>query len=274
MNDNPLRQYFRRPATYIRLPSNYEYYDETIISVPENGDLPVYPMTAIDEITAKTPDALFNGSAVVDVIKSCIPSILNPWKIISTDIDAIMLAIRIASNGEEMSITCSCPKCNSVADYSVNLTNIMQSKKKVDYSSSLKLRDLEIKFRPLTYTEINKNKMSQFEIQKMMVELSSLEDEEEKIAKTKIAMGNLNKIMNDILTSTIEYIRTPETTVTNREFIKEFLDGCDKKTNNAIKEYSIDLRSKNELKPLKILCNECKHEYEQALVLNMSDFFD
>lgn len=274
MNDNPLRQYFRRPATYMRLPSNYEYYDETIIEVPENGDLPIYPMTAIDEITAKTPDALFNGNAVVDIIKSCIPAIKNPWKIISTDMDAIMLAIRIASNGEEMNITCTCPKCSNTADYSVNLTNIMQSKKQVDYSSSLKIRDLEIKFRPLTFHEVNKNNMSQFQIQKMIVELESITDEDEKLARTKQYMGNLNTIMNDVLTSTIEYIRTPEATVTNREFIKEFLDSCDKKTNNAIKEQSIDLRSKNELKPLKIVCGECKHEYNQDLVLNMSDFFD
>lgn len=61
--NNPLQQYFRRPAIYIKLPSDGRYYSDGILSMPENHELPVYPMTAIDEITAKTPDALFNGTS-------------------------------------------------------------------------------------------------------------------------------------------------------------------------------------------------------------------
>ena len=38
------------------------------IDMPENGELPVYPMTAIDEITVRTPDALFNGTAIAELI--------------------------------------------------------------------------------------------------------------------------------------------------------------------------------------------------------------
>ena len=55
--------------------------------MPENRELPVYPMTAIDEITYRTPDALFNGQAVVNVIHSCVPNIKNAWEIPGTDLD-------------------------------------------------------------------------------------------------------------------------------------------------------------------------------------------
>ena len=71
---NPLKQFFRQPAIYMRLPSQGEYWPEGSIALPENKELPVYPMTAIDEITYRTPDALFNGQAVVNVIKSCVPA--------------------------------------------------------------------------------------------------------------------------------------------------------------------------------------------------------
>ena len=50
MNTNPLKQYFRRPAIYIKLPSEGKYYPEGTIDLPDNKELPVYPMTAIDEI--------------------------------------------------------------------------------------------------------------------------------------------------------------------------------------------------------------------------------
>ncbi|MFZ9751439.1 MAG: hypothetical protein ACO3CN_04985, partial [Candidatus Nanopelagicales bacterium] len=58
-NTNPLARYFRKPAIYIRLPSNGEYWPTGSIEMPENRELPVYPMTAADEITYRTPDALF-----------------------------------------------------------------------------------------------------------------------------------------------------------------------------------------------------------------------
>lgn len=270
---NPLKQYFRRPATYIKLPSNYKYYDETIIEMTETGDLPVYPMSAIDEITSRTPDALYNGHGVADIIKSCIPNIKDPWKINSLDLDAILIAIRIASNGDEMDVNSNCPKCESEGKYGVSLVDVLHKKTVADYSKTLKIRDLEFKFKPLTYAESNKNNLAQFEIQKMLITLDEIEDSDQKSEQTKLALKRLHEIMSGVIAATIEYIQTPESIVTEQEFIKEFLENCDKKTNNAIKEYSIELRDKNEMKPLSIKCINCNHEYQQSLVLNMTDFF-
>ena len=68
ISNNPLKQYFRQPAIYVRLPSGGQHYPPGAINMPPNGELPVFPMTAMDEITYRTPDALFNGSAVISVI--------------------------------------------------------------------------------------------------------------------------------------------------------------------------------------------------------------
>ena len=58
---NPLAKHFRQPSIYIKLPSEGVWYDESIITISESGEVPVYPMTALDEITYRTADALFNG---------------------------------------------------------------------------------------------------------------------------------------------------------------------------------------------------------------------
>ena len=63
MQNNPLRQFFRRPAVFFKLPSGGKNYAPGVLDMPENEEFPVYPMTAIDEISMRTPDALFNGSA-------------------------------------------------------------------------------------------------------------------------------------------------------------------------------------------------------------------
>lgn len=273
MSMNPLKQYFRRPAIYIRLPSQGKHYDPSIIEIPENHEIPVFPMTAIDEVTSKTPDAVFNGQAVVDIIKSCVPAIKNPWKINSIDLDTILIAIRVASTGDEMDILSTCPNCTTEGKYGINLVQLLSEKQNINYEELLKVRDLEIKFKPLTYLESNKNNLSQYEIQKALVMLNEYDETEEKRKQTQDAIKKLNSIMSEAVGSTIEYIKTPETTVSDNTFIREFLDNCDRQTNNSIREFSINLKNRNQLKPLRIKCSNCQHEYEQNLVLNISDFF-
>lgn len=273
MSENPLKQYFRRPAIYIQLPSAGAFNTNEDIEVTQGNELPVYPMSAIDEITARTPDALFNGHAVAEIIKSCIPAIKNPWSITSVDMDTILIAIKIASTGENMDIMCTCPACSTESKFGVNLTKILGMRKKVDYSKCLKIRDLEIKFRPLTFDETNKNGMSQYEVQRMLIEISGIEDAAQKAEQTKAALSVLNNLTAGIITSTIEWIKTPEITVTEKEYIREFITNCDRMTNEAIKDFSVDLREQSNLPPLDIKCIQCGHEYSQQLTLNMTDFF-
>jgi len=92
LDNNPLKQYFRRPAVYVKLPSGGKYYPQGVIDMPTNGEIPIFPMTAIDEITTKTPDALYNGTAMAELMKSCVPNIKDPWAINSMDLDAILIA--------------------------------------------------------------------------------------------------------------------------------------------------------------------------------------
>ena len=137
IQNNPLKQYFRRPAIYLKLPSGGKMYAPGVVSIPESGELAVYPMTAIDEISSKTPDALYNGTAMADIIKSCIPDIKDPWSINSIDLDAVLIAIKSAAGGDDMSIGSQCPSCTEISDYAVNLVGILSQLKSADYEKEL-----------------------------------------------------------------------------------------------------------------------------------------
>lgn len=274
MSDNPLKQYFRRPAVYIKLPSLGEGYPPGSIEIPENGEIPIYPMTAIDEITNRTPDALFNGTAVVELIRSCVPAIKDPWKVTSVDLDPLLIAIRAATYGTNMEIDTKCPKCEEDAKYDVNLTKLMSDFKSGDYSRPLVFDEVQIKFVPMPFTEINKASLMQFEIQKTMQFLLEIEDDNERNRKTSEALKKVNDTYLDILTQMIKYVKVPDATVVDKEFIKEFLVNCDKVTYDKVREHSINLRQGTELQPLKISCIHCGHEYEQTLSVNVTDFFD
>jgi hypothetical protein len=76
---NPLSSFYRQPKIYVKLPSKGEFYPPGSLDVSANGEYPVYAMTAKDELLFKTPDALLSGQSTVELIKSCIPAITNPW---------------------------------------------------------------------------------------------------------------------------------------------------------------------------------------------------
>ena len=119
--DNPLRKYFRQAVIHLRLPSGGRFYPPGIVDLPPNGEIPILPMTAVDEVTSRTPDALFNGSAVVNVLTSCVPNIKDAWAIPAVDFNALLAAVRIASYGHEMEISSTCPKCQATHPYTIDL---------------------------------------------------------------------------------------------------------------------------------------------------------
>ena len=272
LDNNPLKQYFRRPAVYLRLPSGGTGYKPGVVNIPDSGELPVYPMTAIDEITAKTPDALFNGSAVTEIIKSCVPDIKDPWAITSVDLDSILIAIKAAAGGD-LEVQSQCPSCQELASYGVNLVAALASLKSGDYTVPLQVNDLKIKFRPLTYKEMNEAGIAQFEIQRVFANLEAETNEEERNKKTQDALKSITELTMHILARTIEYIQTPTVMVDKTDFILDFMKNCDKNIYTTIRDHNAELKAQTEMKPLDIKCIHCGHEYKQSFTLNSSDFF-
>ena len=275
MNNNPLKQYFRRPAVYIKLPSAGKGYPEGSLDIPENGELPVYPMTAIDEITSRTPDALYNGSAVMHIIQSCVPGFKDPWQISALDVDTVLLAIRAASGNGTIELETTCPKCREISNYSLEIPRLLASLKAADYDSELQISDLFIKFIPIKFKEINEAGLAQFELTKSFTSLTEAQTEEEKLQISQNALKAITELTMEIVAKGIEYIRTPNISVSEREHIMDFLKNCDRNTYIKIRDYSTDLKSKSELQPVKFRCDtvDCGNEYEQQIQLNPSDFF-
>jgi len=273
-NPNPLMQYFRQPSIYLPLPSRGEFWADGSINLPRNKELPIYPMTAIDEITYRTPDALFNGQAVVSVVQSCVPDIKDAWECPAPDLNAILTAIRIASYGHNLELTTTCPNCNTTDDYTLDLRSVLDQMKMPDFSKSITYGDLEVTFQPLTYRRQNETNQLQFENQRMLqlIPNSDLPDEE-KLQRLQDVLKQITELTIEAIKYSISSIRTPNAIVTETEYIQEFLKNCDRNLFNSIKDHVIALRESSDLKPLDVKCQHCSHEYTQPLTLDMTSFF-
>ena len=271
---NPLSQFFRQPAIHIRLPSGGKFYPTGTLNMPPNGEVPVLPMTAVDEITYRTPDALFNGSALVSVIKSCIPSIREPWVMPRTDLDAVLIAIRIASFGHGMDIDTTCPKCNHTDDITLDLRAINDQIRPGDYDKSLSIGNLEFYFKPINYKDVNQNNQVQFEQQQALRIVSNDDIEESvKVEQLNRSMRVINELTLKTIAQSISAIKTPDALVTEIEYIHEFINNCDSRLFAQLRDYVIALKQASEIKPIDLACPECKHQYTQPFTLDMASFF-
>lgn len=271
--NNPLRQYFRKPAIYIKLPSGGRQYKPGIVDLPENGELPVYSMTALDEITVRTPDALFNGQAVVDLIKSCVPNIKEPWKINSIDLDALLIGIRTATDGNKHEISTVCPACKEAAIYDINLVGCLNDLNPRSYEQEYMIGPLTFKFKPLSYKDLNEVNLKQFEIQRLFETAQSL-TETDQIARTKQAHIMISEMAMNAISKSIEYVKTDTIYVDQSEYILDFIKNAEKALYEEVKGKTIELKQSAQIKPLKMKCMHCGHDYEQEFTLNISDFFE
>jgi len=272
---NPLKQYFRQPSVYLRLPSEGNFWPVGSINMPPNKELPVLPMTAIDEITYRTPDSLFNGSAVINVIQSCIPDIKDAWAAPGTDINSILVSIRIASFGHEMEINSECPECRASDEYSIDLRVVLDGLQMPDYSTPIKEGDLEITLRPMSYKDQNDVNLQQFEQQRILQSVpdSDLPDEK-KLEMLNQALQTITNLTISALKWNIASIRTPQVLVTEPAHIEEFLRNSERRLFAKIRDLIIEKRNISEFKPVKITCASCNHQYDQTVILDQTSFFD
>lgn len=275
MNSNPLSQYFRQPAIFIRLPSQGKFYPAGAIEHTVNGEYPVLPMTTMDEITYRTPDALFNGQAVCSVIESCIPNIKDAWAIPSIDLDTMLIAIRVATYGNDLDIMSTCPSCGTETEYTINLTQIINSIQAMDYSKSLAIGDLEVYFQPLSYKQMNDNSLTQFEEQRTLQALQDIDgNNTDQVKQLSDVLKKINNITTLALAQSIAMVKTPTAQVTEIAHIAEWLNNCPRNMFAQIRDFIIDNKRISELRPMHAECSNCGHKYEQPFTLNMTDFFE
>jgi RNase P subunit RPR2 len=273
--DNPLRKYFRQPAVHLRLPSGGKFYPAGAVDLPVNGELPIYPMTAVDEITSRTPDALFNGSAVTNILSSCVPSIQDPWSVNAVDLNALLAAVRLASYGHEMSVSSACPKCGHIHDVTVDLRDVLDNIRMPNYDSPLIVGDLNLFFAPMTYRQINDVSRVQYEDSKLMQVLSNEElDEETRMKQIGEAFRRVTALTVRSIAASVSAIKTQDSMVTDSAQIEELLLNAPKSLFESIKNHVIQLRSATDLKPISMTCEQCAHEYLQDFTLDMSNFFE
>lgn len=279
-SNNPLQKYFRQPKLFVELPSKGKFYPEGSIELPASNEHAVYAMTAKDEMMMRTPDALLNGEATVSLIESCIPSIKNAWNVPTIDLDVLLVAIRIASYGETMDLNIKTPVTEEEKTFSLDLMEILSSLSTVDYKNEVKVDDITIVLKPLSYqvfTEVSKKTFEEQRIFSLMNKNNL--SETDRLQAFNNSFKKLTEINVTTLKRSIDYINADGVSVTDPEHISEFIDNVDRSIFENVLKHIESEKKKFTLKPLTIQATPEEIEkgvpetYEVPVSLDQSNFF-
>lgn len=272
MASNPLQQYFRQPKIFLKLPSMgiYNAPGDLVGSV-EN--MPVFGMTGMDEILMKTPDALFTGESTVQVIKSCCPNIVNPWALTNLDVDTVLVAIRIATYSNTMSIKHTCNKCQTENEYDIDLDKFTDHFNQCVYDNTVVLPEIIVKLRPLTYQQVTEFNIENYSMQKTLYQLDSITDEQEKQRQISEIYKLTAALQNKILVNSIEHVELITGVVTEKEFITEWIENCDSSIIDTIRKQLDKNNAAWKIPPTKVQCENCKADDEFTVDLDQASFF-
>lgn len=275
MTNNPLKKHFRQPKIYIKLPSMGRWWPEGSLLMNDNGEFPVMSMTGKDEMMVKNADALMNGAATTGMIESCLPNIKDAWSVPRTDLDTVLIAIRIATYGPEMAVESKCPHCKHINDGAIDLRWVMENIKQPDLDAKFVCDELVLHLRPVDYRAISKLDQDTYEEQRVIMQLAqdNITTSQRQII-LESAVKTLAQKLGLRLAESIAKITTEDgDVVTDKILIADFISNTDKTTFDKIRDIINEYSSQYSIPKMNIKCEGCGETYETNLEFDPANFF-
>lgn len=268
---NPLKKFYRAPKLYVTLPSGGQFND--IGEKAANGEIPVYAMTAKDEIIMRNPDALLNGDAVMKVLKSCVPDVMDVRNLPVCDVDILLIAVRMATHGSILQTKLKSPHSGKEDEYDINLEEIIEAVDKLPKENSVVLDNgCSVYCKPFSYTIQTRLNLLAYDQSKALRNVSDITSESAKQFTslfTQLADTNM-----DVLVQSIEKVITPDgQTVTDTTQIKNFMDSIESIDHRKVDAMIEKLNKASTTVTRKFKCKETGSEFESEVRLDPSDFF-
>lgn len=311
MNNNPLMQFARRPELTVRLATSPKWYPEGFIQYTPNGEVEVYSMLPKDELMLYNPDALLSGKAMIDLIKSCCPSILNPSKLYYPDANILLLAIKRATYGNSHKQSHRCPECakkfedlskdeknkkkidNLIKEHKLldheeehefNIDAILQNITHLDDEYKIKIESLIYDLQPYVmetkeqYSIITGQRVKLIKMYKETLERDediSNEEKDKMIVEINEIQAKMIEANNEIYAESIKSIELPDGSIVNdKELIKEFIANSKSSVVEKLSEEINKINAVGLPEKLEVECSCCGHKWEVPFSgFNQTDFF-
>lgn len=279
-DENPLLKKIQMPGQMFRLPSRGIFYKNGELDKSvQNGEVEIFAMKTIDEITLKTPDMIFQGTAISRVFERCIPLIKKPMKLLSEDVDYLLGCLRQVSYGNMLPLkhTCECTDHKTTREYVIPLNTILTSNTvELDESNV----ELEYTYELVNEKNDNATQLVQFKpiLFEKLVEMYQFRAEQDAIF-SNVTEDDLNvddalkKAIEDYVTMTIASVVESVDGITNRAQILEWCKELPVELKNKLSDKLENQSEWGTKFEYKVKCYDCKKDLDLTASLNPVGFF-
>ena len=273
MSENPLLQHMRQESVFVPLPSKGNFY-KTPVKLSADGELGIRSMTSKDEIALKIPDALFNGTSIVNVIKSCCPGIEDPMEMPYNDVEVVLLGIRRATYGDDLVVTHKCTECSHETDYAKSIDRQLAEIPKLEDRYTVDVDGLKIFIKPIdlfSQTELQLQAAHQARLETNITNFEGTDEQVREFQKSIIEIANSNV---KVLSRCVYQIEMPDGKhVDDPKFIDEWINNIDVNQYNKLMEKLFEIQSIVLKVEMNGKCAECEHPFTVPVVIDQSRFF-
>ena len=250
---NPLLQKLKLPGRVFQLPSRGALYKNGEISSPE-GEVHVHPMSALTEINLKNPDQLFNGKALEEVCRECVPDVKKPNELFGRDVDALMFFLRLVTYGPHFEVTVK-HNCKDAKNHSyvVDIERMVQEMRQLDPTIKYEVvlqNGQTVILHPVKFEH--------------MIKLYQMNSGKKELTPDDV---KTNIIFN--LVSLIESVDG----ITDRKLIEEWARSLTTPQQNRITDLIETMNEWGPNQTTKLKCRDCGEEMVVELPLNPISFF-
>ena len=276
MTDKPtnplLERHNKMPGETIRLPSLGKFYTRgELTDDTHSGEITLKPMTMTDEIMMKSPDMLFQGTAIETVLSRCSHNIKKPLDLLTSDVDFILTHLRRISFGPFIEIEFTCQntqagvehdeECGHKQEVRIPLEHFTNASKEIDpisfdekFTVVTASDKRVVKLKPVTFADF---------LMMQQIRGESLNDP-----------TNLREFVLDTFVAVILSVDDIQNdSELHREQIKEWLDVIPRNDTQQIIDAVANIQDWGPTFKYSVKCSKCKHKNDLTTELNPTAFF-
>jgi hypothetical protein len=274
---NPLLSKVKLPGRVFQLPSKGLFYGSDVFAPNiKDGEIEVKPMSALTELKLRSPDLLFSGKALEEVCSECCPSILQPNKLVTKDIDALFCFLKISTYGSAMTLSSihRCPDAK-IHQYEVNLETIIGAPNNASLSSRNEMYRVvlsngqTVKLRPVSFEDSLKLNHLRQEIHQTFERTNQRDPANEDVEK--LLLIDLLSVVEGV-EADMEGTASP-VLITDRKLLEEWARHLQRKW---IDELSLQASRADQWgfsMKMKLHCRDCGEEYDHDIEIDPINFF-
>lgn len=281
----------------ISLPSNGAFYsNETIPNEIDVTDLQVRPISIMTELHLRDPFMLASGKAIPRLLNQICPQINNPTDLCTIDIEAILIACRLVSQGKDynINVTCNNPekgddgekKCSYEIPVKIDLQDFILRYSPIEdlseYEVFLERYNQHVFLRPMSYADSMELFKQSTKASKNYKNIIGLADNDEAdITNTQLInaystlIDEYAELGMETIVNSIHYVQASSGSIVHdREFINEWLLSLDRDSYKAVEKGIKNIADKtNKISLIEIECPECGYKTEFNVDFDIQKLF-